>query len=232
MLTQARNQNGVGFLRVVLVLAVIAAGPLAKAAQFGPFDYYDIANTPHDALRYVEMEHFGPVTEQHRHSGDFCWYFDDLDYTLRAFPNHPGALQAVATFLESHQPCKKNTPTPGTRSNHASPIELMKQIEGSDWQRVTAQGYFERAVKFRPKRMETYLLYGRYLRHEKKYDEALKVLEHARSLTPESEAVNLELAVLYFDLGQLTVGKTYLVKARILRARAVAEEKSERSKKK
>jgi tetratricopeptide (TPR) repeat protein len=235
MLSQTTKRDRARVFAAAMLIGVVAGGivasPAAQSAQFGPFDYYDLGNTPPSALGYVEVEHFGPVTEQRRHSGDYCWYYGDLDYTLRAFPNHPGALQAVATYLETRQPCDTNT-VGRTRSSRSSPVDIMSQIEGGDWRRVTAEGYFTRAISFRPNHMETHLLYARYLHRAKKYEEALKAMERAKSLAPDSETVNFELASLHFDMGKLTLGKSYLAKARLIRARAAPSAKSDPANKK
>src|SRR5678816_4417104 len=80
----------VGFLAVHAVSAQTgpsACGPLANA--YGPFDYRtDRTGT---TLSIVEDNHFTPAVEQ-LISGITSSVGGEIDYTLRAFPNHHRAL--------------------------------------------------------------------------------------------------------------------------------------------
>src|SRR5690242_17113706 len=71
------------------VAADDACGELENA--FGPFDYRTVSA---DRKRLVEGSHFTPYIEglQRGHTGAIG---SEIDYTLRAFPNHPRALVAM-----------------------------------------------------------------------------------------------------------------------------------------
>ena len=64
-------------------------GPLANA--FGPFDY---RTEKGNSLYLVESAHFTPAVEAVI-AGNTTYIGGDLDYTLRAFPNHHRALMSM-----------------------------------------------------------------------------------------------------------------------------------------
>src|ERR1039457_1952950 len=66
-------------------------GELANA--YGPFDYRNSAFASN--LYLIERAHFTPEVEQGV-KGNAGYIGQDLDYTLRAFPNHHRALATMA----------------------------------------------------------------------------------------------------------------------------------------
>ena len=189
-----RSIQGLLFLSCLLFLVLPVSA--VDYGQFGPFDYYDLKNTPHNALPLVERAHFGAVTKNRLRRGEICSYWGDLDYTLRAFPNHPGALMAMVEYLDaggSTSPCVKK---PVKRS----PADLATELEKGAWQEKTADYYFTTAIEFRPQYAATRVLYGRYLHKENRLNEALKTYTEAEKLDPKSADVHYYLGLLYFDM--------------------------------
>lgn len=179
---------------LVASLAVLIAifWPPAEAGQYGPFDYY---NPPKGSRALVETEHFGPKVEMFKRQGNWCQVWADYDYTLRAFPNHPDALVAMAEFLEKHPACHRAS------SPNASPVELAAELESGAWREHDADFYFNKGITFAPKYAETRVLYGEYLRKKGRNDEALKQFQDALKLKPSSANIHYHLGMLYFDSG-------------------------------
>ena len=70
-----------------------ACGEMAPPGQFGPYDYTKAEDR--DNLPVVEKHHFGPEVQKLKPGQDTG---GDLDYTLRAFPNHHRALERMIEF--------------------------------------------------------------------------------------------------------------------------------------
>lgn len=96
-------------IRIWLSLVVTLVMPWGAAAMaqqvpgcgslqnaFGPFDYRD-PEARGEPLRLVESAHFTPSVES-LVKGNSGTVAGDLDYTLRAFPNHHRALYSVAQY--------------------------------------------------------------------------------------------------------------------------------------
>src|SRR5262245_13885724 len=89
---------------------------------FGPFDYYDAANAK--SLNDVNTNHMHRVvTGMQDREGNAKLAINNIDYMLRAFPNHPLVLRLMSEYFLSG----------GKRYEHRSP-----------------ECYFERAVRFVP----------------------------------------------------------------------------------
>jgi tetratricopeptide (TPR) repeat protein len=173
----------------ILLFLSITAG---YAAQFGPYDYYD---PPPGGLSVVERVHLAARTKEFARKGDWCAYWADLDYTLRAFPNHPRALQAMTEFLETGRACSEMH---GRRS--ANPVDLAQEMEKRAWEERTTDYYFKEGIKFRPQYAETRMLYGNYLRSKNRYQDALEQYTAAEKLKPGSSELYHQLGLLYLDM--------------------------------
>ncbi len=140
---------------------------------YGPFDYW----SDKDKLGIVEGAHFTPDVENlvKGQSGDLG---RDIDYTLRAFPNHPRALFTVVRF--------------GEKSKKERPRGV----------RYTVRCYLERAIRFRPNDATARMIYGIYLVNHKKNTEALAQLEVAKEHAGDNANLHYNLGLLYFDLGK------------------------------
>lgn len=168
-----------GLLAALACLAILPGparafdicGELTNA--YGPFDFY----TDKDKLPIVESAHFTPSVETLR-AGITSSVGREIDYTLRAFPNHPRALMAMVRLGEKE------------RSEHP---------KGSRWS-VTC--YLERAIRFRPEDGMARMIYGIHLAKQKKNKEAVEQLEKARELAEDNANLHYNLGLVYFDLGR------------------------------
>ena len=148
-------------------------GQLSNA--YGPFDY---TNGMHrrEKLPIVERLHFTAKVEG-LVAGESGTVIADIDYTLRAFPNHHRALYAMVR-LQLREPVKY----------------------GSKF--YSARCYLERAIAFTPNDPIPRLLFGIYLQRQEAYEEARQHYEVALSLDPESAEINYNAGLLFLKLGE------------------------------
>ena len=145
-------------------------GPLENA--FGPFDYRTAR--PAD-IAIVERNHFdeGVATLRRTMTAKFG---GDIDYTLRAFPNHHRALFTMITLAER----EKTTRPAGAR--------------------YTVECYLERATRFRPDDAMVRAIAGGYMIKLGKHDEALVALDAALALGTANANVYYNVGLSYFEL--------------------------------
>lgn len=141
---------------------------------FGPFDYRK-ANTEFlFAKQLVEPAHFTEEVEN-LIKGSSGYIGSDLDYTLRAFPNHHRALASIAKYsLRS----KANT------------------AQGLRW---SFDCYFERAMRFQPDDDIVHMIYGTYQYKKGNTPAALEHLQSAVDLNPENAASNYNLGLVFLQ---------------------------------
>lgn len=140
---------------------------------YGPYDYTNPIHRE-TKLERVEGAHFHNRIKQLTGLPDRV-LFSDIDYTIRAFPNHHLALQSMMRLqIRSKIPSK----TVGT------PIEC----------------YFERAINFNPNDGVPRLLYGVYAQKLGKHSIALQQYKLADKLLPNNSELHYNLALLYIDL--------------------------------
>jgi tetratricopeptide (TPR) repeat protein len=185
------------WVRMALVALLAAAGTVrvhAQAAEqpcgslanaYGPFEYrFDrFKPIPGDHLSHqghlqvVEAFHFTPEVEAliRGKAGSIA---TDLDYTLRAFPNHHRALSALMRYWE-----RAKSPQPG---NLPRPAEC----------------YFERAVRFQPDDTTARMLYAMFLHKDKRGAEARQQLEYATTYAADNAFTHYNIGLVYFDLGE------------------------------
>ncbi len=184
---------------VVAIAALVLMAPVAALAEdgpmacgtlangYGPFDYTnpdDFANK----LPIVERHHFDIDTEGLRKGPTSDDPGSDIDYTLRAFPNHHRALYAMARLhLENKRP-------PNARY-------------------LTPECYFVRAKTFRPTDSTVYLIHGIYLEKQGKVDEAVEQYEKVIALQPSSAEAHYNLGLLYFKRKDYEVARSEAQKA-------------------
>lgn len=198
-----------------LAIALLCLAPTAPAVAqvvpgcgslenaFGPFDYRDPAARGYD-LHIVESYHFTPEVATLTH-GSTGTIIQDLDYTLRAFPNHYAALADIARYA----------------------------LRGGQFlEQRPAECYFKRAMAFRPDDANVRVIYGNYLFEcirlkgdlarrklqcggfeDPKYMDP-QILQQARSqyeaalkLAPASPDVNYNAGLFYLDVGELDTAK-------------------------
>lgn len=145
-------------------------GPIENA--FGPFDYRTVDR---QSKHLVESAHFTPQVETLR-SAATGRLGGDIDYTLRAMPNHPRALMAMVRLSER---LKKSQP-PGAQ--------------------YPAECYFDRAVRFTPDDAMVRVLYGNYLAQRSRAAEARQHLAAAEANADGDAQVIYNLGLAYFEL--------------------------------
>ena len=136
----------------------------------GPHDYRDsdIRNT----LKMVESHHFTKEVEQ-LIAGATGLIGKDLDFVLKAFPNHHRALDAMSRL---------------------SLRDKMPQPSGAGY---TALCYFERAVRFRPDDAMVRSIFSSHLFKINKLDLALEQLLFAAEIEPDNPTTSYNLGLLY-----------------------------------
>lgn len=144
-------------------------GPIAHA--FGPYDY----RTDRSNLAIVEGPHFPPLVEA-LIGTKRASVGGDLDYTLRAFPNHHRALIAVMRYGE-----KLKSPHPGDLS---FPVEC----------------YFDRALRFRSDDTIVRMIYAQFLARNGRPSHALQQLAMADSKAGDNAFTHYNIGMVYMDL--------------------------------
>ena len=179
----------------VLILAVSFTFALPAAADdatcgslrnaVGPFDY----RTPNvEMLRMAEDYHFTLEVESLK-KGATGQIGGDIDYVLRAFPNHPRALAAMVGLR-----FKVGTDRP----------------VGMKW---PVPCYFERAVRFVPDDGRVRTIYGVYLLRLGKPAEAIEEFKTAVSLGEAGVNLHDNAGLAYFDTGDYAQSLDHAKKA-------------------
>jgi tetratricopeptide (TPR) repeat protein len=160
-------------------------GELANA--FGPFDYRKRSENV-DSFRLVEGAHFTPEVENGI-KGTTGLVGGDIDYTLRAIPNHHRALAAVGRLAVR----SKAVQVPGMKY----PVEC----------------YFERATRFMPDDGAVLAAYGNYMFAAGQPEKAFAMYQQAAALDPENAAINYNLGLAYFKKKEYDNANKYAKKA-------------------
>ncbi len=171
-------------LGAALALPVLAQLPARRGAEdpnhpcgmiytehYGPFDY----RTHRADLKIVEDFHFTSKVELLQ-SGQSGWIGGDLNYTLKASPNHHRALIALVRWSE-----RKNT-------------------DKTEGQGYPTECYFDRAIRFRPDDTVVRALYAQYLHKRKRTDEGLRQLAVGVSHAGENALSHYNLGLVYLEL--------------------------------
>jgi hypothetical protein len=146
-------------------------GPLSQG-HYGPFDY----RSAHESQRsIVENAHFRPETYS-RLQGITGPAGGDINYTLRAFPNHPKALDAMMRL--------------GEKEKTTQPRNAM----------YTVECYFERAIRFRNDDLIVRMLYANFLLRQKdRTAEAVKQLEFVTAHAADNPFTHFNAGLLLAD---------------------------------
>jgi tetratricopeptide (TPR) repeat protein len=184
----------------VLLLAVLGAsgGGAALGEEFGeancgaltnpvgPLDYYAKDTDTLRLLANVEANHFNDEVRTLRGGQTSAGPMGDLDYVLRAIPNHPEALSAVARY----------------------------QAQGGPKGRFrTAECYFDRAIRFKPNDPTVRMLYGIYLARADQTTRALEQYEAALAISPDYAEAHYNMGLLLVKLGRLDEARAHAEKA-------------------
>jgi tetratricopeptide (TPR) repeat protein len=198
LVTVCRRRKDVQMLvQLAMAAALIVAVGVARAQQsdaitcgsldnnYGPYDYSDPADKA-TKLPIVEQYHFTQKVETLR-EGQSGSLMSDLDYTLRAFPNHHRALWAVSQ-LQLRSP------------------ELLAGFNSADC-------YFERAVRWRANDPTVHTVHAIYLARRGDRKGALDRYKHALTLAPDNAEVHYNLALLYLDMNRKDEAKPHAKRA-------------------
>ena len=157
--------------------------------NFGPYDYLQ-RHALTAELRIVEKYHFGPQVEQliaGMRTGLEQDVPAELDYTLRAWPNHHRALNSAIQYKMIKLAGRKKTRFP------------------------TAECYLERAINFSPKDGTARMLYANLLQRTGHKKRALEQYEKALTLKPKGIQIKYNFALLLADLKKYERAKSYAV---------------------
>lgn len=166
----------VGWITTSEAQQVPGCGSLSNA--YGPFDYRDPV-AKEKSLPIVEAYHFTPDVQNLVRGKTSTHVLDDLDYTLRAFPNHYHALHSVSKYA------------------------LQGGSFPTDGRIRSAECYLKRAVAFRPDDGVVHGLYGDYLAKRGDNAGARSQYEEALRLAPESVEISYNAGLFFVDQGEL-----------------------------
>lgn len=147
-----------------------ACGSLQNA--YGPFDY----RSDKDKLAIVEAYHLTPNVINLTSPQSAGAVGGDLDYVLRAFPNHPIALMSMLKLGEKEKVIKPKGAKYGVEC------------------------YFQRALRFRNDDATVKMIYASYLAKNGKKVEALTQLDEASRLEEDNAIINYNTGLIYFEL--------------------------------
>jgi Flp pilus assembly protein TadD len=156
--------------------------------HYGPLDYTNPAYRKYE-LPLVENAHFTRDVYELRRGATETFPLHDIDYTLRAFPNHHPALDAIARLHREHS--------------------TEKFPQG----RYTITCWFLRARAFRPADGMVPLIQGGHLFQLRKFAEAEEPLRRAVELMPQSAEAAYNLGLVYVRLNRYGDARTYAHKA-------------------
>lgn len=164
-------------------LFVAATPVLAQQAQydcldftdaFGPFDY---RTATAEQKLLVEGAHFTRGVESLITPKSSIYFGADIDYTLRAFPNHPRALMAMVR------------------------LSAREKREKPNGARYTIDCYFDRALQFAPDDPNVRLVYGIYLLRKDDARGAVQQMEQAQERGLKDPNLDYNLGLAYLELG-------------------------------
>ncbi len=166
-----------GLCRMGMAQVAGDCGSLQNA--YGPYDY---TNPTHrrENLSIVEAYHFDSGVEQL--SGLLGQSYSegmvggDLDYTLRAFPNHHRALYSMIRY------------------------HIEKVPNGSGRMPYTAECYLDRAKRFAGNDSTVIMLEGIYYHKKGRPLDAKRSYERALQMAPDSAEVNYNAGLMFIEL--------------------------------
>ncbi|SFW29973.1 tetratricopeptide repeat protein [Nitrosovibrio sp. Nv17] len=150
-----------------------AAAPFCGGLEnaYGPYDYMD-PDARQTKLPLVEQYHFTPNIEN-LVKGNSGAIGGELDYTLRAFPNHHRALSTLVKLA--------------LRDKTIKPAGAKYSVEC----------YFDRAIRFKSNDAAVRTIYSNYLLKQGHTDKAIEQLGAAIELQPEDPTINYNIGLLY-----------------------------------
>ncbi len=172
----ANNAHAIGWFGKDLLGRACEGGE----QHYGPYDYRKPENHGY-RLHIVESYHFNKQVE-HLIRGMTGSIEGDLNYTLRAFPNHHKALKSIARFSLEREP---------TNPDRYPPAEC----------------YLQRAIAFTPDDATVHLIFGIYLHQKHKLQRAKKEYEFAIRYSPKSGLAHYNYGLVLIDLDDIKGAK-------------------------
>ena len=167
--------------------SVAGCGDLANG--YGPYDYTNGAHF-RQKLPIVEQAHFTMPVQTLQRGATATMPGGDIDYTLRAFPNHHRALYAMSAYALRY---RGQFVPPGAR--------------------YSAECYFDRAMRFKPDDGVVRMLYGIHQYKLGKLDKALMQYDAALQIMPDSAELHNNLGLLYVARGDYVKANEHANKA-------------------
>jgi tetratricopeptide (TPR) repeat protein len=143
----------------------------ALSNHFGPYDY----RTDRAQLPVVENYHFRPEVEALMRSKEDI--SGQLNYVLRAFPNHHRALLTLVRYSRVEK--------------SAQPKRLAYSVSC----------FFDRAIRFRPDDTTVRMIFAQYLASIGKKDAAIEQLNQAVTFARANAWTHYNIGLVYFELG-------------------------------
>lgn len=160
-----------------------------KDQGYGPFDY----TVPSNRVKIKPVEAFHYTSEvENLISGHTGGIADDLDYTLRAVPNHHKALLSLIRYK-----LKLND----------------KQVTRAEPLPTPVECYLQRAVHFVPKDAISYSLYAYYMQKINQWDKAARIYEKSLQVVPDNAKIEYSYGLLLIQLHQYDKALEYAQKA-------------------
>jgi tetratricopeptide (TPR) repeat protein len=139
---------------------------------YGPYDY----RTDRHKLPIVERFHFTPQVEALIKGESTKNIAGDLNYTLRAFPNHHRALLSMSRL--------------SVREKNPQPMGALYPVDC----------YFDRALRFRPDDHVARIIFADHLGRSGRADAAVLQLQSAAAAVRENPLSHYNIGLVYFDL--------------------------------
>lgn len=156
---------------------------------YGPYDYTKKNHRPH--IPIVEQHHLTPDVINHI-KGQEGTIPGDLDYTLRAVPNHHEALLSTIRYQ-----LKLNNKLLIKNRALLTPVEC----------------YLQRAIHFSPNDAGTVSLYAYYLKETGQKNKADDFYQKALNIAPDNPKIAYSYSLLLIELQQYEKATEYAKKA-------------------
>ncbi len=154
----------------------------------GPYDYTDRSTRSVDLQRIVTKAHLKPQHLRGAIAGTPSMVpYQNLQYTLRAIPNHHEALFAMGLYQYK------------VRKYH--PKFFQQRLRKHERYRDMAC-WFERALRLAPHDVGIYNAHGRYLHMTGQRKAALEAFQKVTELVPDSAQGHYNVGLAYYSLGQ------------------------------
>ncbi|URI10265.1 ABC transporter permease [Aquincola tertiaricarbonis] len=148
-----------------------SCGPINIPTHVGPFDY----RTDRQLLSLVEYGHFQPGVERLIRPM-FEFFGADLDYTLKAYPNHHRALMTMARLTIKEKSLKP---------------------KGANF---SAECYFIRGMTFRPDDLIVRMIYASFLVMHQRNEDAAKQLDFVLESADDDPFTHYNAGMIYADM--------------------------------